>query len=165
MPDAIDPTAAPAAIDPVLNEHYCFGCGRHNPIGFHLVFVRDGESGVVTSYTPRPEDQGFPGIMHGGLLSLLLDEAMGWAMYADQVFAVTARMETRFRRQVGLDTPLTVRAHIVHQRGRRIEVEATLSDAEGALLVESSALFLRMDPEDEARALASFRASAETASE
>ena len=147
----------PPPIDPALNEQYCFGCGRHNPIGLHLAFERDGEGGVATSYTPRPEDQGFPGIMHGGLLSLLLDEAMGWAMYADEVFAVTARMETRFRKQVVLTAPLNVRARIQRQRGRRIEVEATLTDSAGAVLVESSALFLRMDPEDEARALATFR--------
>lgn len=145
--------------DPALREHYCFGCGRHNPIGFHLVFERDNDA-VVARYDPRPEDQGFPDVMHGGLLSLLLDEAMGWAMYADDVFAVTAKMEVRFRRAVGLDAPLTARARITRQRGRRIEVEATLTNDAGDVLVESSALFIRMSAEDEARAFASFRASA-----
>jgi hypothetical protein len=75
------------AIDPRLRDHYCFGCGRHNPIGLHLVFDADGE-GVATRYIPRPEDQGFPAVMHGGLLALLLDEAMFWAMYGDGIFAV-----------------------------------------------------------------------------
>jgi acyl-coenzyme A thioesterase PaaI-like protein len=145
--------------DPALREHYCFGCGRHNPIGFHLVFEHDRDGGVVARYTPRPEDQGFPEVMHGGLLALLLDEAMGWAMYADNVFAVTAKMEVRYRRAVGLDQPLTARARITRSRGRRIEVEATLSNDVGELLVESSALFMRMTAEDEARALASFQAS------
>ena len=150
-----------AAIDPMLNEQYCFGCGRHNPIGFHLIFDRDPafDAGVVTHYVPRAEDQGFPDVLHGGLLTLLLDEAMGWAMYADRLFAVTAKMETRFRRPVGIEAPLTVRAHIASQRGRRIEVEATITDESGTVLVESSALFLRMDAEAEERALASFRAS------
>jgi len=145
--------------DPALREHYCFGCGRHNPIGFHLVFERDGE-GVVARYVPRLEDQGFPDVMHGGLLSLLLDEAMGWAMYADGVFAVTAKMEVRFRRAVGLDDPITARARITRQRGRRIEVEATLTSDSGDVLVEATALFMRMSAADEERALASFRASA-----
>lgn len=142
--------------DPVLREQYCFGCGRHNPIGLHLVFEREGD-GVVAHYLPRREDQGFPHVMHGGLQSLLLDEACGWAMYADHVFAVTAKMETRFRRSVGLDAPVVVRARVVRQRGRRIEIEATLSDEAGAVYVEASALFLRMDRAAEARALASFR--------
>ncbi|MEZ4553036.1 MAG: PaaI family thioesterase [Dehalococcoidia bacterium] len=145
--------------DPALREHYCFGCGRHNPIGFHLVFEREGED-VVARYVPRPEDQGFPDVMHGGLLTLLLDEAMGWAMYADGVFAVTAKMEVRFRRAVGLAEALIARSRITRSRGRRIEVEAKLTNDAGEVLVESSALFMRMNPEDEARALASFRASA-----
>lgn len=142
--------------DPMLREQYCFGCGRHNPIGMHLVFERDGD-GVMAWYVPRQEDQGFPHVMHGGLLALLLDEAMGWAMYADHIFAVTAKMETRYRKVVGVDAPLLARAHVVRQRGRRIEIEATISNAEGAVLVEASSLFLRMDGETEARALESFR--------
>ena len=97
--------------DPMLREQYCFGCGRHNPIGMHLVFKRDEASdGVIAWYVPRAEDQGFPHVMHGGLLALLLDEAMGWAMYADHIFAVTAKMETRYRRTVGVDAPVAARA-------------------------------------------------------
>jgi acyl-coenzyme A thioesterase PaaI-like protein len=145
--------------DPALREHYCFGCGRHNPIGMHLVFERDGAD-VVARYSPRREDQGFPGVMHGGLIALLLDEAMGWAMYADRVFAVTAKMETRYRHAAGLDAELVARARIVRSRGRRIEVAATLTDVAGEVLVEASGLFVRMDAEAEARALAAFRESA-----
>ena len=143
-------------IDPDLRNQYCFGCGRHNPIGFHLEFERDGDD-VVAHYTPRHEDTGFPGVMHGGLAALLLDEAMGWAMYADLVFAVTARMETRFRRPVELDRPLELRGRIDRTRGRRLEVSAELCDERGARLVEASGLFLRMDRESEMRALATFR--------
>ncbi|MEE8337552.1 MAG: PaaI family thioesterase [Dehalococcoidia bacterium] len=141
---------------PGATDQYCFGCGRHNPIGFHLVFAREGEE-MVTSYQPKPEDQGFPGIMHGGLLALLLDEAMGWAMYADRLFAVTAKMELRYRRATALDAPLTVRARIERRRGRRIELVATVRDADGATLVEAKGLFVRMPPEQEAEALATFR--------
>jgi acyl-coenzyme A thioesterase PaaI-like protein len=145
--------------DPTLREQYCFGCGRHNPIGMHLVFERDeATGGVVTTYIPRREDTGFPGTMHGGLVTLLLDEAMGWAMYADHVFAVTAKIEARYRRPVGLNEPLLVRARIVRQRGRRIELEGTLTQLDGTALVDAEALFIRMDRDAEAAALASFRA-------
>src|SRR5438093_2817572 len=94
--------------DPTLREQYCFGCGRHNPIGLHLLFEREGDW-VAATYMPRREDTGFPGIMHGGLSALLLDEAMGWAMYVDHIFAVTARMETRYRKPVPIDVPLHAR--------------------------------------------------------
>lgn len=150
-------TESGRAIDRALLEHYCFGCGRHNPVGFHLVFERDGEQ-MVARYQPRPEDQGFPGVMHGGLLALLLDEAMGWAMYAGEVFAVTAKMELRFRRPAGLDAPLTVRSRIERRRGRRIELAATVNDPGGLTLVEANGLFVRMPSQQEAEALATFRA-------
>ena len=144
-------------VDPALREHYCFGCGRHNPIGMHLEFERAGD-GVEAMYAPRRADQGFPGMLHGGLLALLLDEAMGWAMYADGVFAVTARMETHFRRPAELGEPLTVRGRITRNRGRRLEVAGEVLDGAGACLVEASGLFLRMHAAAEARALATFRA-------
>ena len=133
----------------------------------HLMFERetiDGGLGVVTSYTPRTEDQGFPGVMHGGLLALLLDEAMGWAMYADRVFAVTAKMEMRYRRPAELDGPLVVRARVLTRRGRRMEVEGVICDEAGDTLVEARGLFMQMDPESEARALATFGEQAETGS-
>jgi len=136
--------------DELLYEQYCHACGRLNPMGLQLRFRRDGEMGVVTSYVPKPEDQGFPGIFHGGILATLMDETMAWSMFAAQrVMGVTAKMEMKYRRQVPLDGELTVRGQITRMRGRRIEVEATVLDAAGARLVESSGLFLRLPPEEE----------------
>ncbi|MPZ98177.1 MAG: PaaI family thioesterase [Dehalococcoidia bacterium] len=137
-----------------LYEQYCFACGRQNPLGLQLRFDRDAE-GVVARYEPRREDQGFPGVMHGGVATALLDESMAWAMYAAGLaLGLTAKMEMRFRRPVPLDAPLTVRARLSHVRGRRIEAAATLDSEDGARLVEASALFLRLPREEEAKLLA-----------
>lgn len=136
--------------DESLYEQYCHACGRLNPNGLRLRFRRDGEFGVMASYMPKPEDQGFPGVFHGGVLATLLDESMAWSMYAaEQVMGVTAKMEMKYRRQVPLDGELTVRGQITRIRGRRIEVEASIDDAEGNRLVESSALFLRLPPQEQ----------------
>ncbi|MEX2446596.1 MAG: PaaI family thioesterase [Dehalococcoidia bacterium] len=141
-----------APFDPRLYDQVCFACGARNAHGLHLHFERDGEDGVLSRYDPKPEDQGFPGVLHGGILAALLDESMAWAMWAtDRALGVTAKMETRYRRPVGVEGTLTVRGRVVRMRGRRIEVEATLDDANGDRLAESSALFLRLAPDDEAR--------------
>jgi uncharacterized protein (TIGR00369 family) len=137
--------------DQGLYDQYCYACGRLNPHGLQLRFRRDGALGVVTSYRPKPEDQGFPGVFHGGVLAALMDEAMAWSMYAaERVMGVTAKMEMKYRRQVPLDGELTVRGRITRIRGRRIEVEATIFDAEEQRLVESNALFLRLPRQEEA---------------
>ena len=123
--------------DERLYDQVCFACGRLNSIGLHLRFAPvleagatgDERAGVEAHYHPRPEDQGFPGVMHGGILVTLLDEAMAWAMFAhDNILGVTAKMETRYRRQVPPDEVVTVRGFVTRVRGRRVEVEAALLD-------------------------------------
>jgi uncharacterized protein (TIGR00369 family) len=130
-----------------LYEQVCFACGRHNAFGLQLRFTRAEDGSVVAAYEPRPQDAGFPGVMHGGILMTLLDEAMAWALWSEAgALGVTAKMETRYRRTVTLDGPLTLRGRVARARGRRFEVEATLDDASGARLADASALFLRLPP-------------------
>lgn len=150
---------APAGDDDFAARYYnqiCFACGDRNPHGLHLKFRRDGEAAVVATFVPREVDQGFPGVLHGGILAALVDEAMAWSMWAaDRALGVTAKMEMRYRKPVSPDGPLTVRGRVTRARGRRFEVEARLEDASGDVLVEASALFLRLPAEEEARMAAS----------
>ena len=62
---------------------------------------------------------------------------------------VTAKMETRYRRSVGVDGTLVVRGRVVRMRGRRVEVAATVDNAAGDRLAEATALFMRLAPEVE----------------
>lgn len=143
------------AFDPRHYDQICFACGDRNPHGLHMRFERDPdgpEGAVVCRYRPREADQGFPGVLHGGVLSTLLDEAMAWAMWAkSRALGVTAKMETRYRRPVEAGADLAVHAVVTEERGRRIQVEAAIAGPDGAVLVESSALFLRLPPEEEQR--------------
>lgn len=140
----------PDAFDPELYDQYCFACGRQNPMGLQLRFARvDG--GVRARYAPRPEDAGFPGVLHGGVLVTLLDEAMAWAMYAEAyALGVTAKMDVRYRRAARLDDTLVLTARVARVRGRRIEVNASIDSDSGERLAEAAALFLRVPPDREA---------------
>ena len=133
-----------------MYDQVCFACGGRNQHGLHLRFAHDGDGAVVCRYQPKLEDQGFPGVMHGGILAALLDEAMAWAMWtADHALGVTAKMETRYRRSVGTEALLVVRSRVLRLRGRRIEVEATVDNAEGDRFAEATALFMRFAPDVE----------------
>lgn len=130
----------------------CFACGARNPHGLHMQFERDGEAAVRCHYQPREADQGFPGVLHGGILASLLDESMAWALWAfDRALGVTGKMEMRYRRPVPAGMPLVVLARVERARGRRIEAVARIEDASGDTLVEASALFLRMSAAEEQR--------------
>ncbi|MGE3960267.1 MAG: PaaI family thioesterase [Dehalococcoidia bacterium] len=143
------------AFDPRHYDQICFACGDRNPHGLHMRFARDtdGPDGaVICRYQPREADQGFPGVLHGGILSTLMDEAMAWAMWAkSRALGVTAKMETRYRQRVDADAELTVHAVVTEERGRRIQVEAAIAGPDGTVLVEASALFLRLPAEEEQR--------------
>ena len=124
----------------------CFGCGDLNPKGLKLVFrLEDGVA--VAEFDPDPQHRGYPGLMHGGLVATVLDEAMGWAIYGEGVWAMTARMQVRFRRSVPLDRRLRVRAYITKRRQRLVQARAELRDEDGTLLAEGEGAFLRVTPE------------------
>lgn len=141
--------------DPRHYDQICFACGDRNPHGLHMRFELDPdgpEGAVLSRYQPREADQGFPGVLHGGVLSTLMDEAMAWAMWAkSRALGVTAKMEVRYRKPVVAGQPLVVHAVVTEERGRRMSVDAAIADGDGAVLVESSALFLRLPPAEEER--------------
>jgi acyl-coenzyme A thioesterase PaaI-like protein len=121
---------------------YCYACGDLNPIGLHLEFeMKDGWA--EAQFVAMQEHQGYPGYVHGGVVSSLLDEAMGWATYGNNIWALTGRLETRFRDIVPTHELLTVRGKIDNDRGRTLEVIAELRDANGKLLAESKGLMFR----------------------
>lgn len=139
-----------SSIDP-RRDHMCFACGTQNPLGLHLEFRRD-EGGVVARYRPRHEDQGFPGRVHGGLLGVMLDEAMGWALFIEETFAVTARMETRFRGPASLDGELEVRARVTHHSSRGWRVTSEIRTEAGTVIAEAKGVFVRMPEAQEVAA-------------
>ena len=75
----------------------CFGCGSENPIGLRLRFEAvDG--GVVARFRPRPEYQGWDGMLHGGILLTMLDETLAYAALFAAGPAVTAELRARLRK-------------------------------------------------------------------
>ncbi|HUF54643.1 MAG TPA: PaaI family thioesterase [Dehalococcoidia bacterium] len=132
-------------------RQWCFGCGESNDEGLHIEFEVSGLD-VTGRFTPRKSHQGFPGVAHGGIAAAVLDEAMGWAMYAANAWAMTARMEIRYRRPLSLDEPVIVTARVTRDRGRRLEAEAQIATEDGEVLAQADALFLRL-PEERSQQL------------
>jgi acyl-coenzyme A thioesterase PaaI-like protein len=76
------------------NARTCYVCGPENPGGLRVSFAADGPHGSRALYTARPEHEGWPGLLHGGVTFALMDEALGWAVYFQGLFGVTAKRST-----------------------------------------------------------------------
>jgi uncharacterized protein (TIGR00369 family) len=136
-------------------RHWCFGCGDRNAEGLRIEFEMEGRR-AIGRFTPRESHQGFPGVAHGGIAASALDEAMGWAMYAVGAWAMTVRMEVRYRRPLPLGEEVIITGEVTRDRGRRLEAEARIATPAGETIAEATGLFLRMPEKDSAKIQADF---------
>jgi len=125
----------------------CFVCGIENPIGLKLKFYTDDKGRCITRFRPRQEHQGYPGHLHGGLISTLLDETMGRVLTGQNVWAMTGQLEVRFRKPVPLDQELTIVGELIHSRSRVYEAHGEIRLPDGTVLVEGSGLYIRIPDE------------------
>lgn len=130
----------------IAARRYCFGCGDLNPAGLKLEFRFEGNK-AVADFLPQDRHQGYPGLMHGGVTAAALDEAMGWAMYAAGVWAVTGKMEVKFRQPLPLHQKAVVSGEVIRNRGRWLEVRGEVRSEGGRLMAESYGLFMRLSEE------------------
>ena len=115
----------------------CFVCGQDNPIGLKLKFSRIGE-GVRAEFTPSDLHAGYEGLVHGGILAALIDDAMANVWAANGREAVTAKIEVRFRQEARPGERLLVRAEPAGSKGGLRIARATVTRADGALVAEGS---------------------------
>ena len=125
-------------LDTDLNEGFCFGCGQNNPMGLKLQFTHNGDT-IQAEFTPDKMHQGWPGLLHGGILGCLLDEAMSNIAYATGNTCLTASIELRLRQPVKVEVPLVVTAWITRHRKKLIETAGKVCLKDGTVIAESAA--------------------------
>jgi uncharacterized protein (TIGR00369 family) len=125
-------------------EHWCFACGRLNESGLHLDFDVSRDR-AETRFTPQRSHEGYDGTVHGGIVSALLDETMGWAIFHQGIWGVTARISVTFRQPVLVGEELRVIGEVARQRSRAVETRGTVSRVgDASVLAEADATFLVM---------------------
>ena len=129
------------------NSHMCFVCGLGNPIGLQAAFYEDDAGRVTAKFTPHPEHQGFPGVMHGGIVTALLDETLGRVAIAAGRWMVTGRLNIRFRRPIPVEETLTVTGEPVKWNGRILEARGEIRLADGRVAAEATGMFLEIPPD------------------
>lgn len=125
----------------------CIICGRENPAGARAAFRRT-EDGAVTEVAPPVHLQGFNGLLHGGIITGLLDDAMWYAAHFQGMFTMTAEIAVRFKKAVPAGRTLRVTARLVARKKRLAELSAELADAvTGEVLAEATGKFLQVSEE------------------
>jgi uncharacterized protein (TIGR00369 family) len=129
----------------------CYVCGRENPAGLAVAFeINAPARSIKARFTPADIHQGYEGIVHGGILSALLDESMAKLAFSLGIPAVTAEMTVKFKSPAAPGEELSVSGRLIHETHRLIEAEAVIkkgsvviAEAKGKLLRISSELGVR----------------------
>ncbi len=130
----------------VENNNRCFACGKENPMGLQVNpdITSDGRQ-VKIECTPPDYFQGWANVIHGGILSTLLDEAITYVGIASfDGPAVTAQLEVRFKNPATVGAKLFVTASRVKMGKRLIEVEAHIDSEQGERIVEGSGKVMKV---------------------
>ena len=122
----------------------CFVCGVNNPNGLRLRFEIDREKQTLrTTFLAGPTFQGWDGIVHGGIICTLLDEAMAKLVYELGYPAVTASLEVKFKKPAPILETLFVYGEITEVSKRLVKARARVSKEDGTLLAEGKSTLVR----------------------
>ncbi|MBW2607412.1 MAG: PaaI family thioesterase [Deltaproteobacteria bacterium] len=129
------------------NDHKCFGCGPANPSGLRMKFFTDEMS--VFSWLKVPDHlTGWDNLVHGGILSTILDEIMSWsAIYLLKKMILTKSMTVDFIKPVHVGMELKVEGNVFEkQTDREAVMQGRIYNKEGVLCVKSKGIYALLDP-------------------
>jgi len=133
------------------NSSQCFGCGSDNQWGLQLEFYVNHDHQVESQMVIPDRFQGYPGVVHGGIVATILDETIARAATAfdpDRIM-LTGRLTTRFRKPTPVSKPLRAVGKVIRDRGRMVECAAYLYDEDGGLLAQADGFMVDVPPEME----------------
>jgi acyl-coenzyme A thioesterase PaaI-like protein len=134
------------------NSKMCFICGLENPVGLHLHIYETDPGVVETTYTAPEHFQGYPGVLHGGIVGALIDEIAGRSLMGrdpdNPRFMFTAKLEVKYRKNVPVGKLLKIIGRAGKSKSRSAEAWAGIYKAESnELLAEGNALLINVPDE------------------
>lgn len=132
----------------VPKDKYCFVCGNENKIGLNIDFKIKEDKSVVGKVTPSENYMGFKGVLHGGVISAILDDAMDWAIFAKiGEYFVTSSMRVKFKKPGPIGEELTVEGTCDYEKGKISKIQtakAVLKDKDGNIIANSEGKFFKI---------------------
>lgn len=128
----------------LADDRMCFVCGKQNPIGLKLIFKTEGRK-TTAVFTPKKEHQGYKDIVHGGILSTVLDEAMTRLGYQVGLNTVTAHIEVDFRKPAYVNQPLTLEGEILREEGRKVFAKSRITNKNREVVAEATGILVKIE--------------------
>jgi len=134
------------------NSKMCFICGLENPVGLHL-HIYEVEPGIIeTTYNAPEYFQGYPGVLHGGIVGAIIDEVAGRSHMGSDPdnprFMFTAKLEVKYRKNVPVGKPLKIIGKAGKSKSKTAEAWAGIYDAQtNELLAEGNTLLINVPKE------------------
>jgi uncharacterized protein (TIGR00369 family) len=121
----------------------CFGCGGDNAGGMKLTFEQDNVNRkIVGRFVLGERYQGGGGMAHGGIIAMLLDEAMGKVCRFRDVRAVTAELTVEYLKPVSVAQEIVVEGHEAELKGRNLFLVGEIRNTEGLVLARGRGRFV-----------------------
>ncbi|MDQ6791296.1 MAG: PaaI family thioesterase [Candidatus Dormibacteraeota bacterium] len=126
----------------VIYDGACFGCGENNQRGLKMRFLDQGGESVCEYEVPA-EYQSWRGLVHGGVIALMLDEAVGWAGWHSGHPGLTGKLEVRYRQPLRIGERVRVVGRVERIRRslvyavshiERLDDGARIADATATLM-------------------------------
>ncbi|NBO70433.1 MAG: PaaI family thioesterase [Bacteroidetes bacterium] len=127
-------------------ENQCFGCGLNNTIGLRMTFVYHPQlQEVETWFTPPTFMMGSLNVIHGGMVSLLFDETMSKVLTGMGIKAPTGTLSVRYLKPTYMDQELHITASLISEKGRKLELQASMYDQSKVKTASGTALFIKRE--------------------
>jgi len=128
----------------LADDDFCFVCGKKNDRGLQLEFILEERKAIRCDFTPDKAYQGFSGIVHGGILGLILDEAMVSLLWKLGKNAITAQFQMRLKNPAYVDEPLVFHAGIEKEERKIIYTFAECKDQNGRVIATATAACMKV---------------------
>ncbi|MBI5729766.1 MAG: PaaI family thioesterase [Ignavibacteriales bacterium] len=129
------------------NSKLCFVCGLKNKFGIHAHFYVTKENELIAIFTPSEEHQSYPGRLHGGVASAILDETIGRAILnknETEVWGVTIDLNVKFKKPIPLNEELKVIGRITNENNRMFEGTGEIVLKNGDVAVTAQGKYLKV---------------------
>ena len=129
------------------NSHFCFACGLHNDFGLKARFFETSSGELTGIFQPANEHQGYPGRLHGGLISTILDEVMARAIMVgagEQFWGVTIDLHVKFAKPIPLDKECRVLGRVIADRRRFFETSGEIVLEDGEIAASATGRYIKL---------------------